>query len=133
MKNDFKKGAVMGQYNTPDKEEHILQNIVLSDALHKLAKEISFREKKQMTAFVRDALVSFLDGKNVVTPVVEDDKDVVKVHTSINLPVKLVQKMKSVAHYQNVMLKDILRLALLAHLGEFSEKYPDIIPAQKNQ
>ena len=131
MKSHYKKGAEMGKYSSA-KEVHIRQNIVLPENLHKLAKEISFREKTQLTMFVRYALESFLDGGNVVSPVVEDGEDkVVEIHTCINLPAKLTQKMKSVAHYQDVMLKDIVKLALLAHLDEFSEKYPDIVPTNK--
>lgn len=129
----MKPAPTKGEYEKKFSSEHEKTErkyLIFPVNLHKLALEVSFRENITFTELVISSLKSFLKNDVVEIQSITEACDATTgiVHTSAYLPLKVIQKMREVSHYRNIMQKDILKLALSEYLASFDQKYPDIIP-----
>lgn len=107
--------------NHPQNQLRRTCNLVLPSYLHDAVSEICYRQNISMTKFVTEALKHNLDSFDSQA-LDRDDKNQQIFHTTVSLPVEVINQIRKIAHYHHQPKMSVTSRCIMAEL----ERYPDV-------
>ena len=108
-----------------DKQRNVKKTFFIPERLHHIYGEVAFREHITLKQLFTNALSEFLETTDTYSCRMFDYGK--SIHTSNYYPTEIVDKLRSVSHYQNLTERDIVNEATCWYIGKrFKDKYPGI-------